>query len=367
MYSKLTIKIGSNVLANESGGLNASRVSQLVDQIATLHKCGKQIVLVSSGAVASARGIIPMDKKMDRVSQRQVLSSVGQVKLINLYSELFGKHGINVAQVLVTKQDFRTREHYLNMKNCVDSLWQNGILPIVNENDTVSVTALMFTDNDELSGMMASMMGCNGLVILSNIDGIFNGHPDKPESEVIRLISPNDEDLSQFISTTKSDFGRGGMLTKCSIAKKTAASGIDVHIANGTKDNILLDLLESGDGVVHTHFQSAEPKTAIKQWMAYSGGFAKAEVKINEGACKALYSPKANSLLLAGVVSFSGSFKKGDLIRIKSENNQVIGIGKASYDIKRAQEHLKDARFKALVHYDYLYLYPELIIEPEKS
>ncbi|MCU4163103.1 glutamate 5-kinase [Carboxylicivirga caseinilyticus] len=367
MYSKLTIKIGSNVLANSSGGLNQDRVSHLVDQIAALHQSGKKIVLVSSGAVASARGLIKMDKKLDRVSQRQVLSSVGQVKLTNLYSELFAKHNIQVAQVLVTKQDFRTREHYLNMKNCVSALWENNILPIVNENDAVSVTALMFTDNDELSGMMASMMGCKGLVILSNINGIYNGHPDEPGSVVIQKISSNDEDLSKYISTTKSDFGRGGMLTKCNIAKKTALSGIDVHIANGTRDNVLLDLLQSNETLEHTHFEASEPKTAIKQWMAYSEGFAQAEVKINKGACDALYSPKAVSLLLAGVVSFNGSFKKGDLIRIKNEENQIIGIGKAAYDHKKAEEHLSDSRYKPLVHYDYLYLYPELINEPQKS
>nr|WP_319400226.1 glutamate 5-kinase [uncultured Carboxylicivirga sp.] len=367
MYSKLTIKIGSNVLANSTGGLNHDRVSHLVDQLATLHQSGKKIVLVSSGAVASARGLIKMDKKLDRVSQRQVLSSVGQVKLTNLYSKLFAKHGIQVAQVLVTKQDFRTREHYLNMKNCLTALWQNNILPIVNENDAVSVTALMFTDNDELSGMMASMMGCKGLVILSNINGIYNGHPEENGSEVIRLISNDEEDLSKYISTTKSDFGRGGMLTKCNIAKKTASSGIDVHIANGTRDNVLIDLLKGDNSLVHTHFEASEPKPAIKQWMAYSDGFAKAEVKINKGACDALYSPRAISLLLAGVVSFNGSFKKGDLIRVKNEANQTIGIGKAAYDLKKAEEHLNDKRYKPLVHYDYLYLYPELINEPQKS
>jgi len=204
-------------------------------------------------------------------------------------------------------------------------------------------------------------------VILSNINGIYNGHPDASGSEVIRHVSNEDEDLSQYISTTRSDFGRGGMLTKCNIAKKTAASGINVHIANGTKDNILLDLLKDSNAVIHTHFEASEPKPAIKQWMAYSEGFTTAEVKINKGAFEALYSPKANSLLLAGVTSFKGTFKKGDLLRIKDEKNQTIGIGKAAYDRTKAEEHLNDKRYKPLVHYDYLYLYPELIIEPLKS
>lgn len=363
MYDKITIKIGSNVLANAEGGLNDDRIEHLVCQIAELHHSGKKLVLVSSGAVASARNLIDVDKKLDRVSQRQLLSSIGQVKLINQYDKLFSKHGIQVAQVLVTKEDFRTREHYLNMKNCVAALWQNDIIPIVNENDAVSVTALMFTDNDELSGMMASMMACQGLVILSNIDGIYNGHPDSPESSVIQKISHQEEDLSRYISATKSDFGRGGMLTKCNIAKKTAASGIEVHIANGTTDFVLSRLLLKNEKLIHTHFEAGEPKPAIKQWMAYSDGFTKAEVTINSGACDALYSLKATSLLLAGVLDFKGRFKKGDLIKILDERKQVIGIGKAAYDRRKAEEHLSDKRYKPLVHYDYLYLYPELITE----
>lgn len=140
MYDTITIKIGSNVLASDGGGLNEKRVSELVDEIANLHKEGKKIILVSSGAVASGRGILQVDSKMDQVSQRQLLSSVGQVKLINLYASLFEKHKINVGQVLVTKEDFRTRGHYLNMKNCLSALWDNNVLPIVNENDAVSVT-----------------------------------------------------------------------------------------------------------------------------------------------------------------------------------------------------------------------------------
>lgn len=364
MYNKLTIKIGSNVLANSEGGLNRQRVNQLVEQIARLHNSGKKVVLVSSGAVASARGLISIDKKLDRVSQRQLLSSIGQVKLINLYAELFAKHNIQVAQVLVTKEDFRTREHYLNMKNCVNALWQNNVIPIVNENDAVSVTALMFTDNDELSGMMASMMACQGLIILSNINGIFNGHPDLPESKVIEKIDNKVTDLAKYISTNKSDFGRGGMLTKCNIAKKTAASGINVHIANGTIDNILLSLMDSKTKVVHTHFEASEPSPAIKQWIAYSEGFTKAEITINDGALQALYSPKATSLLLAGITAINGSFKKGDLVRILNAKNQIIGIGKAAYDIEKAEKHKHDKKYKPLVHYDYLYLYPELITEP---
>ncbi len=361
MYDKVCIKIGSNVLANSEGGLNKSRINELVMQIARLHQAGKKIVLVSSGAVAAARGSVCMDKKTDRVSQRQLLSSVGQVKLMNLYAQLFELHNIPIAQVLVTKQDFSTREHYLNMKNCVNALWENGVLPVVNENDAVSVTALMFTDNDELSGMMASMMACEGLIILSNVDGIYNGHPDNPDATVIPLIDADEKDLSQYISAAKSDFGRGGMLTKCRVAQKSAMSGIHVHIANGEHESILLKLLDKKADVVHTHFKAGEGYPAVKQWIAYSEGFAKAEVQINSGAMQALCSSKATSLLLAGVVHFSGDFEKGDLIKILNEKNQTIGIGKASYSMSKANKHRNDSKYKPLVHYDYLYVFPEFL------
>ena len=361
MYNKVTIKIGSNVLANSEGGLNKSRVNELVAQIAKLHQSGKKIILVSSGAVACARGMVSFDKKTDHVSQRQLLSSVGQVKLMNLYTQLFDLHNIPIAQVLVTKQDFGSREHYLNMKNCVNALWDNGILPIVNENDAVSVTALMFTDNDELSGMMASMMGCKGLVILSNVDGIYNGHPDNKDAQVIPNIAADEKDLSQYISATKSDFGRGGMLTKCRVAQKSAMSGINVHIANGSRDGILIDLFKKASRIRHTHFNAGEGYPAIKQWIAYSEGFTKAEVEINIGALQALCSPKATSLLLAGVTNLKGDFEKGDLVKICNEKQQVIGIGKASYGKDKAQKHWKDSKYKPLVHYDYLYLFPEFL------
>ncbi|MCU4154852.1 glutamate 5-kinase [Carboxylicivirga sp. A043] len=361
MYDKVCIKIGSNVLANSEGGLNKSRINELVMQMARLHKEGKKIVLVSSGAVASARGLVVPDKRTDRVSQRQLLSSVGQVKLMNLYAQLFDLHDIQIAQVLVTKQDFSTREHYLNMKNCVHALWDNNVLPIVNENDAVSVTALMFTDNDELSGMMASMMSCQGLLILSNVDGIYNGHPNDKEARVIPEISAEEKDLEQFITTAKSDFGRGGMLTKCRVAQKSAMSGINVHIANGTKDGIITGLLKNCESVVHTHFKAGEGYPAVKQWIAFSEGFAKSEVVVNQGAFDALCSNKASSLLLAGVLEFSESFEKGDLLRIRNEQGTIIGIGKAAYSHSKAEKHLHEKKYKPLIHYDYLYVFPEFL------
>lgn len=361
MYNTVTIKIGSNVLAENEGGLNHGRITELVNEISELHKEGKKVILVSSGAVAAARGSIKVDDNIDAVSKRQLLSSIGQVKLINLYDQLFEKQGIGIGQILVTKEDFRTRNHYLNMKNCITTLWDNNIIPIVNENDAVSVSALMFTDNDELSGMIATMMGCEALFILSNVDGIYNGHPDREDVEVIQEVKARGKKLAKYISTTKSNFGRGGMLTKCRIAQKTAKSGINVHIANGKKTDIICKLVNNSKSVTHTHFIAESADTPIKKWMAYSEDFAKAEVIINEGAQKALLSSKANSLLLAGVTEFIGTFKKNDLLIIKNSEGQMLGIGKAKYDKKTALIHMGDMKYKPVIHYDYLFVFPELV------
>ncbi|NPA36633.1 MAG: glutamate 5-kinase [Chlorobi bacterium] len=358
MAESITIKIGSNVLTADNGSLDMQRIEHLADQISMLHKQGKRIVLVSSGAVAAGRGMVRLTKKTDPVTERQVLSSTGQVKLMAEYTRLFEERGISIAQVLVTKQDFRTREHYLNMKNCIAGLWNSRILPVVNENDAISVTALMFTDNDELAGLMASMMNCDSLFILSNVNGIYDGDPSLPESKVIRNIGKDKlTDIYSYISSEKSDFGRGGMITKCRIAVKTAESGVSVHIANGKKKNIILDLSEQPENVEHTRFAPGGKRPAIKKWIAYSDGFAKAEVVINRGAKAALTSDKATSLLLPGVVKLKGEFYKGDLLKIIDEEGNPVGIGKASYSRQKAEEHKKDKKYKPLIHYDYLYLY----------
>ncbi|WP_291861014.1 glutamate 5-kinase [Marinilabilia sp.] len=359
-YRSITIKVGSNVLTRPDGTLDLKRIEHLTSQIAQLHELGLAVILVSSGAVAAGRSMVVNKIAKDPVSERQLLSSVGQVKLVNIYSELFAANGLICSQVLVTKQDFGTREHYLNMKNCLSVLLENNIVPIINENDAVSVTALMFTDNDELAGMVSSMMSTDALFILSNVDGIFTGMPGEPGSVLVPLINEDENDLEKYISTTRSNFGRGGMLTKCRVARKTADSGVAVHIANGMRDNIILDLARTPAEVAHTRFEPNSPKPAIKKWMAYAEGFAKAEVEVNEGARLALTGTKARSLLLAGVTSFSGDFQKGDLLRIRDPKGVLIGIGRAQYEKSIALRHLKDSRYRPLVHYDYLFIYPDV-------
>lgn len=355
-YTRIAVKVGSNVLTRSDGTLDATRMSALVDQIAELYKSGIEIILVSSGAVASGRSEIQPRKKLDSVDQRQLFSAVGQVKLINRYYELFREHGISVGQVLTTKESFATRRHYLNQKNCMTVMLENGVIPIVNENDTISVSELMFTDNDELSGLVASMMDAQALVILSNIDGIYNGVPSDPASTVIREIA-RDCDLSDYIQTTKSSFGRGGMLTKASIARKVADEGICVIIANGKRDNILADLVRHPDDTVCTRFIPArEAMPSVKKWIAHSEGFAKGEIHLNEQATQVLCSDRAVSILPIGITHIVGEFEKDDIVRIVDFRGQSVGVGKANCDSVQAQETMGKHGERPMVHYDYLYL-----------
>ena len=368
--TRIADKIGSNVLTRRDGTLDVTRMSALVDQVAELHKAGVEIILVSSGAVASGRSEIHPAKKLDSVDQRQLFSAVGQAKLINRYYELFREHGIPVGQVLTMKENFATRRHYLNQKNCMTVMLENGVIPIVNENDTISVSELMFTDNDELSGLIASMMDAQVLIILSNIDGIYNGSPADPASEVIREIE-HGKDLSSYIQTSKSSFGRGGMLTKTNIARKVADEGITVIIANGKRDNILVDLLHQelpalfpdvqssalDSQLTYTRFIPApQPVSSVKKWIAHSEGFAKGELHIDDCATKVLASDKAVSILPIGITDVRGEFEKDDIVRIIDFEGNPIGVGKANCSSEQAREAMGKHGKKPVVHYDYLYI-----------
>jgi glutamate 5-kinase len=230
-------------------------MSALVDQIAWLRQHDCEVILVSSGAVACGRRELDnVDHELDSVEQRQLFSALGQAKLIGLYYDLFREYHIHVGQVLTMKENFEPGEQYRNQRACMTVMLENDVLPIVNENDTVSVTELMFTDNDELSGLIAQMMQADTLVLLSNIDGIYTGNPSDPQSRLIKEVAPN-TDLTEYIQTEKSSAGRGGMQSKYATATKIQQAGIRVVIANGKRENVLVDLMEHPETTPHTLFK----------------------------------------------------------------------------------------------------------------
>ena len=252
---RIVVKIGSNALTRPDGRLDVTRMSALVEQIAWLRQHGCEVILVSSGAVACGRRELDnVDHELDSVEQRQLFSALGQAKLIGLYYDLFREYHIHVGQVLTMKENFEPGEQYRNQRACMTVMLENDVLPIVNENDTVSVTELMFTDNDELSGLIAQMMQADTLVLLSNIDGIYTGNPSDPQSRLIKEVAPN-TDLTEYIQTEKSSAGRGGMQSKYATATKIQQAGIRVVIANGKRENVLVDLMEHPETTPHTLFK----------------------------------------------------------------------------------------------------------------
>lgn len=257
MYQRIAVKVGSNVLTKADGTLDVTRLSALVDQLSEIHAAGIEVILISSGAVASGRGEMHLAKDrialLDEVAQRQLFSAVGQAKLINRYYDFLREHHIPCGQVLCQKENFTSPEELKNMRSCIEVMLRHGVLPVVNENDVVSITELMFTDNDELSGLVAGMVGAEALVILTNVDGVYDGPPDDPASKVIPRILPG-ENLEGHISAKKSSAGRGGMLSKCQVASRLSEQGIRVIIANGNRENVLPDIMNNPKDTPHTEF-----------------------------------------------------------------------------------------------------------------
>src|SRR5688572_16182259 len=206
----IAIKVGSNVITNKEGFPDEQIIVNISRQIKILKEQGNQVLLISSGAVAAGRSLYQFQKRADTVVQRQVLASIGQVKLISLYKDIFEKQKMLCSQVLVTKEDFKSRTHYLNMQNCLSALLANRIVPIINENDVVSVTELTFTDNDELAGLVSAMMNADILVILTNVDGIYDGDPEQAGTKLLTTYDPKKINLLEIASGKKSGFGRGG-------------------------------------------------------------------------------------------------------------------------------------------------------------
>ena len=356
MYKRITLKVGSNVLTLPDGNPNESLIAGLVEQIVKLKQQGVEILLVSSGAVASGRKVIDEPKHCDAVSCRQLWAAVGQVRLIQMYSDFFGRHGLICSQVLATKEDFRDRRHFLNMRNCLETLLKNNVVPVINENDVVSITELMFTDNDELSGLITNMMNSDALIILSNIDGIYDGLPSDSASKLIPIIEPDNMTASRYIAPMKSNFGRGGMLTKFSIAKKVALAGTPVHIANGATDSIITDIVECKENTRQTVFTPARKTTTFKKWLAHSDTVAKGAVRINAGAAARLYDSHAASLLPVGITGIEGEFVKGDIIQIIDDKGIIIGLGRSEYNSDTAVKKVGERNARPIIHYDYLYL-----------
>lgn len=357
MGQRVVVKIGSQVLCGPEGELNRSVLSSLVDQIGDLTADGWQVLLVSSGAVAAGSGIenSRLQRISDPVARKQVMAAAGQVRLMETYRSLFQQHGLTIAQVLTSKSDFQTRRHYLNMRGCIDALLTAGIVPIVNENDVVAVTELMFTDNDELAGLLAGMVNADLLCFLSTVPGVFDGDPDDPATECISIWDDRNYQIDDIVLRGASTLGRGGMHSKLAIARKAARLGTEAVIADGNDPQILMKITRRES--VGTHFPASGEASSAKRWLASADDHATGSVTVNAGAAAALLDDnRLASLLPVGIESVEGPFSRGDVIQIRSEAGEVLGCGRARYDHKQAKKLAGQRGQKALIHYDYLYL-----------
>lgn len=242
----IVVKIGTNALTNEDSTLNLLLIENFVRQITQLHK-ENNVLVVTSGAMGAGRQILNRKLRYDDVTVRQLYAVVGQVRLMEIYSKLFAKEKIIIAQMLATKEDFKNHSHTLNTKNCIESLFRERIIPIMNENDFVCIEELMFSDNDELAGIISKVIFADTLIILSNVDGVYDKN-----GKVIKTFSSEEDMPKHIVSSDKSSFGKGGMQTKFKVAQEIAKHGTEVVIANSKEKDVVLKIF-NGDSV-GTHF-----------------------------------------------------------------------------------------------------------------
>ncbi|MBU3822697.1 glutamate 5-kinase [Flavobacteriaceae bacterium XHP0103] len=246
MYKeRIVIKVGTNVMTNKDNRIVRPVLKRLVSQIAELYERDIMTILVSSGSVIAGKEVLGKSKIKDKTQRRQVYSAIGQPRMMRLYYNIFHDYGLKCAQVLPTKRDFSPGLHRENMINCCEGLISEGVIPIANEDDAVSVTMSMFSDNDELASLIAQLMNADKLIILTDIDGVYNGHPDSENSDLITDIQP-DENLDKYIkdSNKTEGEGRGGMGSKLDYAKQAASKNIPTFIANGKKENTIIDIID---------------------------------------------------------------------------------------------------------------------------
>lgn len=355
MYKRIVVKVGTKVLATSENKLDTKILRNLVKQIVSLKQQGIEVILVSSGAMGAGRGIVKL-KGAEKASDKQVLSAVGQVRLMTAYAKYFDEHKQVCAQVLATKEDFRDKNHYLNMRTCFESLLKSEVVPVVNENDVVATTELLFTDNDELAGLVASQVSADAVIILSSVEGFLTGSPDDKHSEVIPQINCQEASTYQkYILPNKTEFGRGGMLTKFHIAKKLTLQGIAVHLANGKRDNVLVDLISGKK--IGTKFIPNKKSSAIKRRLAYSEGLTRGLVQVNKQAEDLLISrTKIMSLLPVGVIAVKGDFNKGDIIEIIGEEKKKLGFGIAEYNSEKAKDLMGKQKARPVIHYNHMFI-----------
>lgn len=332
---RIVFKFGTNVLRGDDGEISLSRIYSFIEDVSKLHKQGKEVIIVTSGAVGLGAAKVHGDTSSDIVL-KQACAAIGQTSLMSIYEHGFDKYNITCAQILLTEDDFSQRVRYLSLSNVLNRLLELKIIPIINQNDTVSTAELedeievfevSFSDNDKLSALVASRLEADLLVILSDIDALYDKNPkENPDARkitVVEEVTPEIESMGQEASKG----GRGGMKTKLEAAKVVTRSGGHVIIACGKTPNILKKIFTEDN--IGTIFLPTEQLTGKKRWIGFATNIT-GKIKINNGAKKALLEKEA-SLLSIGVTDIIGEFKKGEVVSILDEQNNEVAKGMVNY------------------------------------
>jgi glutamate 5-kinase len=338
-YKRIVIKLGTNLITGGSGRLDLGVMAGLANQVAELHRKGHEIILVSSGAVAAGRELLGIKDKRKDIPFKQVMASVGQNRLMNVYYGLFLEHGINVAQALLTRSDLTDRAHYLNARNTLLALMELKVVCIVNENDVVctdELGELKFGDNDNLSAMVANLVDADLLILLSDVKGLYTADPQNdPEARLIPVVEKIDGKIEQMAGGAGSAHGTGGMATKIEAARLATSSGVPVIITSGSQPNVIIDAA-SGQSI-GTFFTARDSKIESRQRWLISGLSSTGRLIIDKGAVTALRR-KNKSLLPAGIIEVEGNFNRHDIVDIYDNAGQKVGSGIATYsstDLRR--------------------------------
>ncbi|QDT64653.1 glutamate 5-kinase [Calycomorphotria hydatis] len=360
----IVVKVGTNVLSRDDDTVNEEVIQRLADQIAAIRKSGRQVVLVSSGAVGAGMGLLSLTERPRDLAHLQAAAATGQARLIRLYDEAFKKHGTHAAQLLLTAEDFKHRDRYLNVRNTLYTLFEYGVVPIVNENDTVSVQEIKFGDNDQLASMVTSLLPDPLLVILSIVDGLYDGDPESEQSRPIRLVARWKDDLQSCVSSKKSARGTGGMSAKLKAIRNATTVGENVILASGRDPNIL-ERIANGEEVGTLFLAEDSTMPAFKRWIGYTIE-PHGTLHLDAGASQAV-EQQGRSLLPIGVTAVDGDFKAGELIVLRDPSGRPFARGLSNYGssdarqiIGRRTDAIADilgaVPYKEIVHRDNLVL-----------
>jgi glutamate 5-kinase len=326
----LVIKIGTNVLSRLDDTLDVDRIAQLVEQIHRVRQTGRQVVVVSSGAIGAGMGLLGLKTRPTDLPHLQAAAAAGQAYLIRLYDECLRKHGYHAAQVLLTANDFKSRSRYLNVRNTLHTLFEYKAVPIVNENDTVSVAEIKFGDNDQLAAMVTGLLPDPLLIILSVIDGLYDGDPKSETSKVIPLVDEWNDALLNLVGPERSTRGIGGMQSKLEAVRTATGVGESVIIANGTRPDVI-DAILAGRDVGTLFIAKGKDLPAWKRWIGFTVR-PKGRFVLDDGARKAI-EQQGKSLLAIGITAVEGDFAKGEVVALVDRDGAEFARGLSNYNI----------------------------------